>query len=176
VNAPDSAGLRSAAADCVALVAAEYGTRLDWSVDSLAELDGVCASLLADGPLTDERLELWRKLIGAFAVSVSGTTAFPFKVADRVLRGEPYKSLASFARALPVVVDNARRSAPAPGAVGGEVRPPRFPVDPVRQPAIDEQILAGRFAEAIAAARKAYGLTMNDAFHGVLARKQELDA
>jgi hypothetical protein len=30
-------------------------------------------------------------------------TSFPFAVTDKVLRAEPYKSLASFARALPVI-------------------------------------------------------------------------
>jgi hypothetical protein len=133
MSAPDPANMQRVASECVALVATEYNRRLDWSPDSLAELDDVCASLLADGPLGDQRLELWWKLIGAYtgevliqtyggewithdkapgalAVSVSGVTAFPFGVADRVLHGEPYKSLASFARALPAVADRSRRS------------------------------------------------------------------
>jgi hypothetical protein len=186
VNTVDPAGLRQVAAECVALVATEHGIRLDWSVDSLAELDDVCAALLADGPLGAERFELWWKLIGAYtgevllrtyggswtrtdgvpgslAVSVIGIRALPFGIAARVLRGEPHKSLASFARGVPAVA-------------GGEEESPRLPVDPARQPAIDELILAGRYADAIAAAREAYGLTMNDAFHGVLARKRELVA
>jgi hypothetical protein len=131
MSAPDPAGLRRIATECVALVASEYHCQLDWSPDSLAELDTVCASLLANGPLGDQRLELWWRLIGAYAgevlirtyggawiahdktpgtpaVSVSGVTAFPFGIADRVLNGEPYKSLASFARVLPSVVDRAR--------------------------------------------------------------------
>jgi hypothetical protein len=60
------AGLQRIAAECVALVATEYSTHLDWSLDSLAEFDEVCANLLAEGPLRDERLELWWKLIGAY--------------------------------------------------------------------------------------------------------------
>jgi hypothetical protein len=49
----------------------------------------------------------------SFAVSVAGTTAFPFAVADKVLRAEPYKSLASFARVLPAIV---ARTQAAPNA------------------------------------------------------------
>lgn len=198
MNVPDPAGLARIAAECVALVATECGTHLDWSLDSLAELDDVCATLLAEGPLSDERLELWWKLIGAYtgevlirsyggewitadeapgaiAVLLSGTTAFPFGVANRVLHSDPRKSLASFARAFPSVADHVRRSPPTtPAAIETEAELPRLPVDPIRQPAIDDRILAGRFADAIAAAREAYGLTLNDAFHGVLARKREL--
>lgn len=61
-----------------------------------------------------------------------------------------------------------------PGAVEETPETPRLPVDPARQPAIDDLILAGRYGDAIRAARQAYGLTMNEAFHGVLARKREL--
>jgi hypothetical protein len=39
--------------------------------------------------------------------------AFPFAVADKVLRAEPYKSLASFARVLPAIV---ARTQAAPNA------------------------------------------------------------
>jgi hypothetical protein len=101
-------------------------------VDSLGELDAVCAELSAGGPLGEERLELWWKLIGAytgevlvraydgtwcthkdapgaFAVSVSGNTAFPFGIAERVLSGEPFKSVASFGRVFPAVIERARR-------------------------------------------------------------------
>jgi hypothetical protein len=46
----------------------------------------------------------------SFAVSVSSITAFPFGVAARVLRGEQFKSLASFGRALPAVVEQSRRT------------------------------------------------------------------
>ncbi|MBO0867321.1 MAG: hypothetical protein J2P15_02035 [Micromonosporaceae bacterium] len=195
----DPAGLYRVAADCVALISTEYGTRLDCSVESLATLDEVCATILADGPLSEQHRELWRELIGAYtgevllrtyggqwvmsgnapaalAVSVGGITAFPFAVADRVLRGEPYKSLASFARALPAVLDQAQRSPPVPGSVEGQAELPRLTRDPAKQLVIDEQILAGHFADAIAATREAYGSTMNDAFHEVLARKRELGA
>lgn len=49
-----------------------------------------------------------------------------------------------------------------------------LPVDPGLQPAIDDLILAGRFGDAIAAAREAYGLTLGEAFHGVLTGKRDL--
>jgi hypothetical protein len=50
---------------------------------------------------------------GSFAVSVAGVTGFPFAIADRVLRAEPYKSLASFARVLPAIAAHAEASLPA---------------------------------------------------------------
>jgi len=131
VSEPDAEYLHRVAGECVNLVANQYGQQLDWSPGSLSTLDEVCAELLADGPLTSERFDLWWRLIGAYtgevtimayagtwvshesspgapAVSVLGVTGFPFSLAARVLDGEPYKSLASFARALPEV---ARRSA-----------------------------------------------------------------
>jgi hypothetical protein len=127
MSVPDRAYLEHIAAECVALVASQFGRNLDWSLASLEELDAVCSDLLADSPLSGQRLDLWWRLIGAytgevlvrvhaghwvtherapgsFAVAVAGTTAFPFAVADKVLRAEPYKSLASFARVLPAIV------------------------------------------------------------------------
>lgn len=127
----DFAGLRHIADECVALVSDNFELRLDWSVDSLAVLDGVCESLLADGPLGKDRLDLWWKLVGAYtgevlvrvyggewvtdkeaqgrvAVSVRWMTAFPFNIALRVLEGEPYKSLASFARSVPAIAEHSR--------------------------------------------------------------------
>ena len=124
--------LASIAGECVALVAAQFGRQLDWSVQSLVELDTVCAELLADGPLGEERLNLWWKLIGAytgevlvrahggqwithdsapgaFAVSVLGVTGFPFATTQRVLNGEQYKSLASFGRTLPAIAERSAR-------------------------------------------------------------------
>ncbi|MEY9841884.1 hypothetical protein [Streptacidiphilus sp. EB103A] len=118
--------LESIATECVDLVATRFGRHLDWSVESLAELDAVCADLLAEGPLAGQRLDLWWKLIGAYtgevlvrvhgarwithddapgsyAVSVLGLTGFPFGITQRVLSGEEYKSLASFGRTLPVI-------------------------------------------------------------------------
>lgn len=62
----------------------------------------------------------------------------------------------------------------SPEAVQEEPNPPRLPVDPGLQPAIDDLILAGRFGDAIAAAREAYGLTLGEAFHGVLTGKRDL--
>lgn len=122
-----SAGLRNIASECVALVAKQFGRSLDGSVASLAELDAVCADLVADGPLNRERAELWWKLMGAYtgevlvrnyggtwiehematgvyAVEVQGITAFPFSTVKRVLLREEGKSLASFGRALPAVI------------------------------------------------------------------------
>ena len=95
-------------------------------------MDAVCAELLADGPLEEQRRDLWWKLIGAYtgevlvrsfggqwitheqadwacAVQVSAITAFPFSIASRVLSGEPFKSLASFGRALPAVIERSGR-------------------------------------------------------------------
>ncbi|WP_200209980.1 hypothetical protein [Micromonospora coerulea] len=46
---------------------------------------------------------------GVPAVSALRVTAFPFGLAARVLGGEPYKSLASFVRALPAVAERAKR-------------------------------------------------------------------
>jgi hypothetical protein len=58
------------AAECMTLVSEQYSRDLDWSVESLIELDEVCAALLADGPLVGERLELWWKLVGAYTGEV----------------------------------------------------------------------------------------------------------
>jgi hypothetical protein len=127
-----AAGLRTVATECVGLVATRFGRDLDWSVASLGELDEVCAELLSEGPLDGPRFDLWWKLVGAYTgevlvrayggewttheetpgayvVAVSGTTAFPFGIAERVLSGEPFKSLASFGRALPAIIGHARR-------------------------------------------------------------------
>ena len=117
--------LRRAAEECVALVASSQGRELDWSLDSLEVLDAVCADLVAEGPLEGDRLRLWRLLAGAYtgevvarayggtwvehdgqaAVRALGVTGFPLSTAHRILTGEPYKSLASFARALPVIAE-----------------------------------------------------------------------
>lgn len=122
--APDTDGLREIAGECVDLVASQFGRTLDWQLDSLDELDAVCRQLLADGPLTGERFDLWWKVIGAYvgevviraydgewseddrasgayAVTVDGSTGFPFATTERVLEGEPFKSLASFGRTFP---------------------------------------------------------------------------
>jgi hypothetical protein len=120
------------AAECVALVRDQFGQDLDWSMASLARLDQVCMSLLAEGPLAGERLELWWQLVGAYtgevvirayrgewvagggtrqtpAILALGITGFPFATARRVLSGEPGKSLASFARAVPAISSHSRR-------------------------------------------------------------------
>src|SRR4051812_6062332 len=132
MSAPDPAYLHTLASECVDLVARQLGRQLDWSPESLSTLDEVCGELLADGPLTGERLDLWWKLIGAYtgevairthdgtwvehetsptapAVSVLGVIGFPFGLASRVLDGEPYKSLASFVRVLPAIAEQANR-------------------------------------------------------------------
>jgi hypothetical protein len=122
----ETINLEAIAAECVGLVSREFGRTLDWSLESLTELDAVCGDLLADGPLTEQRLDLWWKLIGAYtgevlirthggrwfthdsspgapALSVLGVTGFPFGVAAKILTGEEFKSLASFGRALPAI-------------------------------------------------------------------------
>jgi hypothetical protein len=121
------------AGECVGLVSNQFGVTLDWSLESLTALDAVCASLLADGPLTGPRLDLWWKLVGAytgevviraysgawithdqapgaFAISILGITGFPFDLAHRILTGEPFKSLASLAGTLPTLAERSQRS------------------------------------------------------------------
>lgn len=117
----DSDGLREIAGDCVTLVAGTFGRTLDWQLDSLRELDDVCRLLLAAGQLPADRLDLWWKVIGAYvgevmigahdgrwiehelaagayAIEIDGVIGFPFATAQRVLDGEPFKSLAAFGR------------------------------------------------------------------------------
>ena len=112
--------LRFVAEQCGSLVADQFSEQLDWSLDSLTVLDDVCSRLLADGPLAEDRLDLWWKLVGAYtgevlvaswsehsgtpAVVIKGNTAMPFTIAHRVLTAEPYKSLASFGRVLPALI------------------------------------------------------------------------
>ena len=125
--------LRHVAGECAGLVSNQFGVTLDWSLESLTALDAVCASLLADGPLNGPRLDLWWKLVGAytgevviraygaawathdqapgaFAIEALGITGFPFALANRILTGEPFKSLASFARTLPALAERSQRS------------------------------------------------------------------
>ncbi len=122
----DREGLVEIAEQCVGLVAEQFDERLDWTVDSLARLDEVCARLLDDGSLSAERFDLWWKLIGpyvgevtirayggewveherargAYAIRVLSMTGFPFATTARVLQGEDFKSLASFARSSPAI-------------------------------------------------------------------------
>jgi hypothetical protein len=124
----EAINLEPIATECVKLVAEQFGRSLDWSIESLTELDAVCVDLLADGPLGEKRLDLWWKLIGAYTgevviraydgqwiqhesstgapgISVLGVTGFPFNIANKILTGEEFKSLASFARALPVIAE-----------------------------------------------------------------------
>ncbi|MBE1463847.1 hypothetical protein [Kibdelosporangium phytohabitans] len=77
-------------------------------------------------PLGGERFDLWWQFVGAYtgqvivethggqwithdqapgacAVAVNGVVGFPFTVANKVLSGEPYKSLASLTRSLPAI-------------------------------------------------------------------------
>jgi hypothetical protein len=128
----DAAGLRNIATECVNIVAAEFDQTLDWRLESLETLDKLCARLLSAGPLDADRRDLWWKLVGAYtgevilatyggewishenapgsyAILVDSVTGFPFALADRVLGGEPFKSLASFGRAFPHI---ARRTMP----------------------------------------------------------------
>jgi hypothetical protein len=122
----DATSLHNIAVECKGFVKREFGRELNWEVDSLVELDEVCAQLLANGPLFGERLHRWWRLIGAYigevivrayggewiehedaagayAVAVGAVVGFPFTVADRVLNGEPAKSLATFGRAYPSI-------------------------------------------------------------------------
>ncbi|MEV4151247.1 hypothetical protein AB0J40_46880 [Amycolatopsis sp. NPDC049691] len=126
--------LRTLATECAGLVATRFGHDLDWSLGSLDRLDAVCAELLSEGPLAEQRFDLWWKLVGAytgevlvrayggewttheetpgaFVVVVRGATAFPFGIAERVLSGEPFKSLGSFGRALPAIIGTSGRDA-----------------------------------------------------------------
>jgi hypothetical protein len=126
-----STDLRFAAEQCIALVGAEFAEELDFTVDSLARLDSVCERLLTDGPLSEARLTLWWNLVGAYTgeviiaayggawhtddsaaptVVVKGNTAMPFTIAHRVLTGEPFKSLASFARVFPAIIARAEQA------------------------------------------------------------------
>jgi hypothetical protein len=118
------------AAECADLVAADRGRVLDGSPASLEVLDDVCQGLVADGPLEGDRLDLWTVLVGAYtgevvvrqyggtwvthdgapAISALGITGFPFGLAHRILTGEPFKSLASFARTLPAVAERSREA------------------------------------------------------------------
>jgi hypothetical protein len=133
VSDSDAEVLHQLATECVTLVADQFGVTLDWSLDSLSALDVVCSRLLADGPLSGQRLDLWWKLIGcyagevvilayggswvthdqapgAFAITSLGVTGFPFGLANRILTGEPFKSLASFARSLPAISARTQRA------------------------------------------------------------------
>jgi len=129
MTAPDAEMLDRLAAECVRLVAADHGRVLDGSLASLVELDEVCWTLLAGGPLAEDRLDLWWRLAGAYtgrvlvqvyggawidhegslAVEVSGVKAFPFSTAHRVLSGEEGKSLASLGRVLPAIIERQSR-------------------------------------------------------------------
>lgn len=70
VTRSESHALHQVAGECVGLVSNQFGVTLDWTPESLTELDAVCASLLADGPLTGPRLDLWWKLVGAYTGEV----------------------------------------------------------------------------------------------------------
>jgi hypothetical protein len=122
----EAVSLESIATECVKLVSHQFDRTLDWSLESLSELDAICAGLLADGPLSNQRLDHWWKLTGAYtgevliraydgrwithdsspgapAILVLEVTGFPFAIANKVLSGEEFKSFASFGRALPAI-------------------------------------------------------------------------
>src|SRR5262245_23549445 len=129
MGSPDRSRLQLVAAECVSLVADTYGHHLDYSLESLVTLDQICVGLHADGPLNEQRLNLWTHLAGAYtgevclrayggdwiehdgatAISSSGLTGFPFSTAHRLLSGEEFKSLASFARGIPAIIEHSRR-------------------------------------------------------------------
>jgi hypothetical protein len=114
--AVDEEVLASIASKCVELVSENFNRALNWELESLSELDAVCSELIADGPLSNDRFDLWWKLVGAYTgdvliraydgrwvehelangaygVLIQGFTVFPLGYARRVLRGET-KSLA----------------------------------------------------------------------------------
>jgi hypothetical protein len=125
MSALDPAVVRSVAAECVPLVSGNFGQQLDYSLNSLAVLDRVCGQLPADG----QRLDLWYRLTGAstgevclrtyggewvdhdgaIAVLIAGLTGLPFRTAHRLLSGEDFKSLASFARSIPAILERSRK-------------------------------------------------------------------
>ncbi len=122
--------LQRLAAECVQLMENQYDRQPDWSPESHSVLDEVCAPLLADGPLTGERLDLWstgrriyrrgchpdlrrqvdhpRELSQRSWRLRARRDRLPFRAATRVLTGEPYKSLTSFMRGLPIVADRSQ--------------------------------------------------------------------
>jgi len=57
---------------------------------------------------------------GSPAVSVRGMTAFPFAITHKILRAEPYKSLASFARVLPPLAARTQADPPGEQPASGE--------------------------------------------------------
>jgi hypothetical protein len=120
------------ASQCVELVSDNFNRALNWELESLSELDAVCAELIADGPLSNDRFALWWKLVGtytgdvliracggqwvehelaggAYGVSIEGHTVFPFGFARRVLRGEP-KSLRLLGAAIPAIIAQSREA------------------------------------------------------------------
>jgi hypothetical protein len=130
VTIADADGLRSIAEECVSLSRDQFGARLDWSLESLAEVDRICEELLSEDPPSDKRRDLWWKLLGAYtgevmvrsyggrwvsherargayAIEISEIIGFPFSTVSRVLDGEPFKSVASFGRVFPAIRDQA---------------------------------------------------------------------
>jgi hypothetical protein len=122
----DVASLEPLAEHCVTLVAESFERSLDWQLPSLRTLDEVCAELTAQGPLAGERFVLWVKLAGAYvgvvvvraydgrwihdekatgghAVKFDRVVAFPFGFVAKVLRCQPWKSIASFGRTIPIL-------------------------------------------------------------------------
>jgi len=81
VGAMQHADLEFASRQCVALVGQQFDRSLNGTLDSLDVLDTVCDELLAAGPLTAERLNLWMQLLGAYVgevlVGVYGGEADP---------------------------------------------------------------------------------------------------
>jgi len=130
----DRDGLIAIASECVSLVRSDFGVSLDWTPETLEALDVVCGQLSSDH-LAGDRFDLWWKLVGAYlgevvirthggewiaheqaggayAVSAMGIVGFPFSTAERVLQGEPFKSLASFARSIPAIAERSQEDRP----------------------------------------------------------------
>ena len=66
----ESEGIAHIAAECVSLAQSEFGAELDWTVESLALLDDLCARLRAEASFVGDRFDLWWKLVGAYTGEV----------------------------------------------------------------------------------------------------------
>ncbi|OAT70855.1 hypothetical protein AWB85_06110 [Mycobacteroides immunogenum] len=63
--------MHTVAEHCVDLVKQTAYKQLDWTLESLTVLDAVCGELARDEPLSQERLDLWCTLVGAYLGEVT---------------------------------------------------------------------------------------------------------